>query len=346
MNGSTLHAQHAPSPDGEPAVRSTVPDAPIHASVPSLERVWAREVVPWAKSMRAARDRLMRKIFLRSVAALALFVVLLVGMRFASIGAFLTILGGYIWVAVLIWALWPLSEKDQQDREAKRRVMGALCEAANLDYDIEAKSFDTADFETFSFHTKVGSPKYRLEDGIAGTYAGVRFRLCEAQLVGKVNGKTFDAFRGLLIRMPISKSFTGQTFVQPARERGLDKIDYGAARLLTRARWPETTRLEDPRFDQVFNVYASDQVEARYLLTPAMMVRLLALADRAGDRRVECAFLNGELLLALGDEHDMFEVRTLLDNPASFAPVRQLQGELSLIYDLVDCLSISNKTVA
>ena len=105
-------------------------------------------------------------------------------------------------------------------------------------------------------------------------------------------------------------------------------------------------RLEDPRFDRIFTVYASDQIEGRYLLTPAMMERLVALAERAGDRRVEGAFLNGEFLLALGVEDDMFEVKTLLDKPESFAPMRRLQEEVSLVYDLIDCLSLSNKTRA
>jgi hypothetical protein len=346
MTRSTLHAQHAPNQADEPVARSAVSSvqrAPIHASVPSLEGVWASEIVPWARSMRATRDRLMRKIFLRAVATVSYFAALLLGVRFAEVNVFLGILGAWAGVAVLVWALWPLSEKDQQDREAKRRVMGALCAAANLDYDIEAKSFSAADFDTFTFHTKIGSPKYQLEDYIAGTYAGLGFQLCEAKLIGRSHGKTFCAFHGLLLRIPMSKSFAGQTFVQPARERGLDKIDLGAARLLTRARWPETVRLEDPRFGQQFRVYASDQIEARYLLTPAMMVRLIALADRAGDRRVECAFLNGELLLALGVTHDMFEVTKLLDDPESFAPVWQLQEELSLIYNLIDCLTPSNK---
>jgi hypothetical protein len=38
--------------------------------------------------------------------------------------------------------------------------------------------------------------------------------------------------------------------------------------------------LEDPEFMDMFNVYGTDQVEARYILTPALMERIKSVARR------------------------------------------------------------------
>ena len=55
-------------------------------------------------------------------------------------------------------------------------------------------------------------------------------------------------------------------------------------------RWtPESSRfgrleeieLEDPEFMEHFRVYSTDQVEARYILSPSMMERLLAFRREA-----------------------------------------------------------------
>jgi hypothetical protein len=39
-------------------------------------------------------------------------------------------------------------------------------------------------------------------------------------------------------------------------------------------------RLEDPRFEKEFCVYGEDQVEARYILTPSLMERILAFKNK------------------------------------------------------------------
>jgi hypothetical protein len=43
----------------------------------------------------------------------------------------------------------------------------------------------------------------------------------------------------------------------------------------------EPVRLEDPRFEGQYEVYSTNQIEARALLTPAFMERFMALAARS-----------------------------------------------------------------
>ena len=44
----------------------------------------------------------------------------------------------------------------------------------------------------------------------------------------------------------------------------------------------QPVRLEDAAFEKKYEVYSSDQIEARALLTPAFMERFVALASRSG----------------------------------------------------------------
>ena len=76
-------------------------------------------------------------------------------------------------------------------------------------------------------------------------------------------------------------------------------------------------RLESPEFERAFKVTSRDPVEARYLLTPDMQERLLALRrDWQGDFRA--ALLDSTLHLALSKRNDWFEpdIRRPADDPA------------------------------
>ncbi len=65
-------------------------------------------------------------------------------------------------------------------------------------------------------------------------------------------------------------------------------------------------KLEDPRFEQEFVVYADDQVEARYVLTPSLMERLVEFKQKAG-RPSASRFLGPNVNIAIETERNMFE---------------------------------------
>ena len=108
------------------------------------------------------------------------------------------------------------------------------------------------------------------EDLIVGNRNGIDFEFFEAHLEEKrtttdSKGRTrttwVTVFRGQCIRFDFHKRFFGHTLV--TRDAGFfnffGKLTMGD---LDRA------RLESPEFEKAFEVYTSDQVEARFLLTP------------------------------------------------------------------------------
>ena len=114
------------------------------------------------------------------------------------------------------------------------------------------------------------------DDEIAGTHRGLSIRIVELRLDSGSGDDRRNVFDGLLIDLVLPRSLTGTTVVV---------ADAGVVGNL-QARWRsdrlQRVRLEDPRFAARYEVYGSDQIEARALLTPAFMERFTALAALSG----------------------------------------------------------------
>ena len=114
------------------------------------------------------------------------------------------------------------------------------------------------------------------DDEIAGTYDGMPLEIIEVRLRQRRNKKSRVVFDGLLIGIALPRGLTGTTVVMP--DRGLWEN--------FKTRWRggplEPVRLEHLEFEQRYEVYSTDQIEARALLTPAFMERFMALAKSSG----------------------------------------------------------------
>src|SRR5436189_219873 len=62
-------------------------------------------------------------------------------------------------------------------------------------------------------------------------------------------------------------------------------------------------RLEDPVFEKAFEVYGTDQIESRFILTPDFMERLLGLERTFQGKQLRCAFAGGEMFLAVAGKN-------------------------------------------
>jgi hypothetical protein len=114
------------------------------------------------------------------------------------------------------------------------------------------------------------------EDEIAGHHRGLPLRITEVTLRKDAGEDATTVFDGLLIELALPRSLTGTTAV--ISDQGL----FGNLGTRLRPTTLPRVRLEDPRFEKRFEVYGSDQIEARALLTPAFMERLTVLAERTG----------------------------------------------------------------
>jgi hypothetical protein len=116
-------------------------------------------------------------------------------------------------------------------------------------------------------------------------------------------------FKGLFIVADFNKEFRGVTVVLPdVAEKAFGWLGQVIQDWTDVFRRGELVKLEDPEFEREFVVYADDQVEARYILTPSLMQRLREFKRKVG-RQVFFSFARSNVYVAITTQQDMFEPR-------------------------------------
>lgn len=174
--------------------------------------------------------------------------------------------------------------------------------------------------------------RYKSEDLFSGTKDKTRYRFSEVHAEYKTehtvtnsNGSTstrtewHDIFKGILFCADFNKHFNNTTLIK----QDSFKLFGSSSRV----------KMEDPRFEETFDVYSQSDQEARYLLTPSFMERFAALNEHWG-QDICASFYNGELYIAIADRNDNFEPNqwSSLLNP------EKIKGELRLLYELIDII--------
>jgi hypothetical protein len=181
---------------------------------------------------------------------------------------------------------------------------------------------------------------YSAADHVTGRAGGVWFEVTEATLVQKTRSKNRDSettvFHGLLARFDFSKPFEMRTLILADRGvLGRFLGDLLSAQALV--------RLEDPAFEAVFDVYSPDQIEARYLLTPAFMERLMAL-KRQVDCPITAAFDDGQFWIAIHGSRDYFPTFSFWSDVRDTHALRALVADITLIGAMVETLKLDSET--
>lgn len=173
------------------------------------------------------------------------------------------------------------------------------------------------------------------EDLFHGDHKGASFDLYEAHLEQRSTdskGRTryTTVFRGQLIRMHFPREFLGVTIVR--RDAGVFNAFGGGKR---NGQKLERVRLVSSEFEKAFEVWGTDQVEARYLLHPVMMERLIDLERGLKGKRIRCAFEEGDLLVAV-EGGNLFEPGDLFKPLVDPARARRIVDEIAGVVKVMD----------
>jgi hypothetical protein len=108
--------------------------------------------------------------------------------------------------------------------------------------------------------------------------------------------------------------------------------------LYTSNHFGDKVQLEDPDFMNLFKVYCNDPIEARYILTPAMMERIKSLSTQVeGD--LYLSFKNDKVSVLMNSGKNNFEVGEfksigINNNEILVGFYEDLCSQLSIIDDL------------
>ena len=103
-------------------------------------------------------------------------------------------------------------------------------------------------------------------------------------------------------------------------------------------------KLEDPEFSKKYRAYSSDQVEGRYLITPAFMERFKNLQTAFGSKNAKCSFYGDNLVFAISTNKNLFEIGNLFHSIENPKQMTEFFNELSSILALIDYFKLNEKT--
>lgn len=178
-----------------------------------------------------------------------------------------------------------------------RKMVSVLCHNA------EYKPDRGISESTFSVSGLFPSPdRYSSEDMISGRIDKTDF-VC-SEVLAEERHVSYDSkgrrreywsvlFKGFLFIADFHKNFSGQTIV---KNDSLFKLGFGSKRV----------KLENREFESRFDTYSTDEIEARYILTPSMMERLILL-DKKFHQKVQFSYVGSSVFIAIPDNKNHFE---------------------------------------
>ena len=165
----------------------------------------------------------------------------------------------------------------------------------------------------------------------------MNIELYELLLRYKSGKNSSTVFKGMIIQLTMNKNFKGHTIVKNDRGSIVNFFSSSSSGL-------EKVKLEDSKFEGEFDIFSTDQIESRYLLTPAFMERFLKLKALLRSPQIEAAFLNNNLILKVSLRDNKFEPGSAFE-PATFEEdIRMIIAQMGLIFEIIDVLKLNEKT--
>ena len=204
----------------------------------------------------------------------------------------------------------------------KRLVLEAICPALGVTYGGAAPAIDL--FQRLNL-LAIGE-QTGLGDQFAGQRRGCDFAIGEVTMTRRSGKKQVPVFQGQLIEVAYPKPFLGVTVIQR---------DGGATNRLMCPPGLKTVGLEDPRFERIFEVFGSDQIESRVLLNPAMMEGLVRLETATQGQYLRGAFTGGKLFIAV-NRSDRFEIGSVFSPVVDQIRIAAIVRDLGVVMQLID----------
>lgn len=213
--------------------------------------------------------------------------------------------------------------------DTKLHLAGGICNF--IGWHFSEKVFIDPKLDTWTTNGLLPKTYHRVnfEDQMQGKAHGASFLAMEAHLEKEVrtgkNKNWVTTFMGTLMFIEFDRKFLGRTVVRrnnilhnKKKFEGMKKVG-----------------LVDPVFEKIFQAYGTDQVEARYLLTPDFMQRLVDLETSVEGKRIRFAFINKTLMIAV-ETKNCFEAGSMLKPLTTPSKAQNILDEIGAVYDVID----------
>jgi uncharacterized membrane protein YciS (DUF1049 family) len=191
---------------------------------------------------------------------------------------------------------------------------------------------------------------YACEDMISGKLGSTAIRFSEVHTQQKKessnsNGGTSTTwrtiFKGIFFVADFNKKFSGRTTVVPDLAENLLGSFGTMFQKMEKSRG-QLVKMEDVEFEKEFAVYSSDPVEAHYLLSPALMKRVMEFRRKSG--KISFSFVDSSVFIAIPIRAslNLFEPK-IYSSLIDYKRIEEYNRYLVLLTGIVEDLNLNNR---
>jgi len=301
-----------------------------HPEFSGFSQFYAKELLPALQAKEGDRLAAIKKLH-RTAPILIGVILIIAGIFFMRSGHFMAVLFGGGASAAAYAGLRQHYLKDVKSR-TKNHLVSGICQFIGWEFFEDVLEGPPLAPLIESGLLPKRYDRVKFEDKMVGNAHGADFEALECHMEREDRDSDGDTnwvtvFRGSLMALDFHRKFLGRTVV--LRDKGIfnRKEKSGMKRV----------GLVDPKFEKVFQAYGTDQVEARYLLTPDFMQRLVDLETSVDGKNIRFAFLD-ELLLIAVETPDRFEAGSMSVPLTDPKRTQDILNEIGAVYNLVDGL--------
>ncbi len=190
--------------------------------------------------------------------------------------------------------------------------------------------------------------RYHSEDFISAKYKNIKFEQADVHIEEEHTSTDSDGhtttsyvtiFKGRWMVFDFNKSFKAD--VQIAQK------GFGNAKVKTMSLFGKKDDLfkkvsmESEDFNRRFNVYAQNEHDAFYIITPSLMNRIEKLDDLNKGKLLLC-FIDNRLHIGIYDNKDSFEPDSVFKEINEQEIIKRISGDVEMIAQFVDELNLDN----
>lgn len=229
----------------------------------------------------------------------------------------------------------------------KEKVVSKIIKLINPDYKYDAnRHIDVYEFNNSKIFSKKAE-RCQGDDFVYGKIENTDFKFSELKAqyktVSTEDGKTktewHSIFRGLFFHADFNKIIQGTTYVMPdTAEKLLGKF---GQKFQEMSGPDKLVKLENPEFEKLFAVYSSNQIEARYILTPVMMESIVEISKKYG-RKMYFSFTCDRVYCAIKFNKALFEPR-IRKSGVNYEDVEEMYQLFGLIETIIHEMNLNTR---
>lgn len=226
---------------------------------------------------------------------------------------------------------WVTAPKRAYAKAYKQEIMPAIAGLFGLRFDVDGK---IPIHEMQATKIVPTHDRYKSEDYFEGSHKGARIRFSEIDLQQRrrSNKRTYyvSVFKGMAILIDLPRpKFFGHTIITADGNSASEWMKEKSLGL-------QRADLVDPVFEKKYSVFTNDQVEARYLIDPAMIERIVKLQHSHVAEGISASYKDKRILVLISSKKNHFEPADITIPATDAEALSALRQEVSETLSLVD----------